>query len=179
MFKSSSGKKATSIIIGLAACWFVSPKCLTAQSAPRVLVVVADRSDAECVRRIGGEHVHVELLFASEAGVLPSNYLACDKRVRGLLEFELFVYRSDCPSEALWRERMAAANPRGKVLRLSQSRCGEAFDSECRIQRASEIHVSLAAILPEHRASLDANLKAELHRLRSARFDSLQLALGG
>ena len=172
MLKSRSGQTATRLLIGLAACWLVSPKELAAQSA--------DSSDAECMQRIGGEHVHVEVLSAPAAGARPSNYKAFDERVRGLLHFRLFVYRSDtsCPSQCFWRDRMAAANPHGEVHRLWQSRRSAVTDCERRVQQASEMHGALASILPEHGPSLDAKLKAELHRLHSLRLHSRQLASG-
>ena len=182
MHESPRERAATHIIIiGLAACWLMSRNELAAQSAaPRVLVVVANASDAECAKRLGCEHIDVELLFAPETGAVPGNYEACDERVRGLLAFSLFVFRADtcCPCEGFWRERMAAANPCGNLHRLSQSRPSAATDHERRVQQASDLHGALVSILPEHRASLDANLKAELHRLRSLRLHPLQLALG-
>lgn len=176
----SSGMTATRILIGLALCWFSIPKEVAAQSAPGVLIVAADPSDAECVQRIGGEHVHVKHLFAPETGAMPTNYEACDERIRGLLSFRLIILRADayCPSESFWRERMAAANPEGAVYRVSHGRCRATTGCDRGIQQASDIHGALASILPEHRASLDANLKAELQRLQSERLRALQLASG-
>jgi len=176
----SRGMTATRILIGLASCWFIIPKEAVAQSAPGVLIVAADPWDAECVKRIGGEHVHVKSLFAPETGAMPSNYEACDERIRGLLCFRLIIFRDDayCPNECFWRERMAAANPEGAVYQVSHWRCSAAIGCDRRIQQASDIHGALASILPEHRASLDANLKAELRRLQSQRLRSLQLASG-
>ena len=169
-------------MIGLAACWFMSSQELVAQSAPtvsRVLVVVTDGSDGACVKRIGAEHVRVEHLFACAAGASASEYEVSDERVRGLVTFKLFVFRDDsyCPSECFWRDRLAAANPQGQVYRLSQSRRFAATDVGHGIQRATDIHRALASILPEHQASLDAKLNAELQRLKSLRLRSLQLAL--
>lgn len=176
MVRLTSGRIAARIIIGLC-FWLLSSQDLVAHSPVRVLVVVADAADAACVQRIGREHVQVELLFAPETGVQSSNYQACAKRVRGLLNFQMFVFRSDSPSQAFWRERMAAANPRGKLHRLTQSRYARADDRVSRMQRASEVHRALAAIMPKRRASLDANLKAELRRLRMLRESPSQLAL--
>ena len=183
MPESRSGKSSTCIMIGLAACWFMSSRELAAQSAPtvsRVLVVVTDAADAACVKRIGAEHVRVELLFACATGASASEYEVCDERVRGLVTFELFVSRDDsyCPSECFWRDRMSAANPQGQVYRLSQSRRCAATDFGHGIQRAIDIHRALASVLPEHQESLDAELKAELQRLRTLRLRSRQLALG-
>ena len=183
MLKSRSGQTAPRIILGLAAFWLVNPKELEAQSAPmspRVLVVVADSSDAECMKRVGGEYVHVELLLSPEVGAMPRNYQAFDERVRDLRKFRLFVYRSDmyCPSKCFWRDRIAAANPHGVVHRLWGSRRSAVTDYERRAQQASEMHGALATILPEHQASLNAKLKVELQRLNSLRLHSHQLASG-
>lgn len=153
------------VAIVMAASWLFSAAELAAQSAPRVLVVVANVSDAECVKRIGGEHVQVEPLFAPEVGAVPNNYAACYERVRGLLDFRLFLFRDEsyCPSGRFWRDRMAIANPPGKLHRLSRSRRGTVTESK--IQQANDVHGALASVLPAHRASLDANLAAELDLL--------------
>ncbi|MCG8585729.1 MAG: metal ABC transporter substrate-binding protein [Pirellulales bacterium] len=182
MPNTPSRKSAANIVIGLVACWFVSPQQLAAQSssaARRVLVVVSNSSDAECVQRVGGDHVQVEALFAAETGAEPSNYEACDKRARKLLEFRLFVFRADadCPAEGFWRERMTGANPRGQVHRLSLSRLRANDDCEHMIQQATDIHAALASLLPEHAASLDANLKSELQRLHMLRLLPSQYTL--
>ncbi len=172
------GKTATQIAIGLAACWLLPVTELAAQT-PRVLVVVADAGDADCVKRIGCEHVRVEHLFAPETGAKPSNYEACDKRVSDLLDFRLLVFRGDtyCPAEGFWRERMTGANPRGKVYRLSQLRSSAINDCEHMIQQATDIHGALTSILPKHQATLDANLKSELQRLYLLRLHPYQFAL--
>ena len=182
MLKSRSLKAAANIVIGLVACWFASPKELVAQLTPtarRVFVVVANSSDAKCVKRVGGDHVQVEPLFAPETGALPSRYEACDRRVRKLLEFRLLIFRGDtfCPAEGFWRERMTGANPRGKLHRLSQSRPSAVNDCEHMIRQATDIHGALASILPEHKVSLDANLKSELRRLHSLRLHPRQYTL--
>ncbi len=177
-----------SLVLGLAFLAIAPAHCQAASltsgdskatlcDAARVLVVVANSSDGECVKRIGGDLVHVELLFAPGMGARPSNYEACNERVRGLVQFRLFVFRSETsrPRERFWRERLAAVNPLGELRQLSQSPMSATTNCERRTRQMSEIHQALASILPEHKASLDANLKVELHRLRMLRQRSLRL----
>ena len=182
MLKSPSRKTTAHVAMGLAACWFVGPKELAAQptsTAPHVLVVVANSSDAKCVKRLGGDHVQVEPLFTSETGALPNSYDACNKRARNLLDFRLLIFRGGmfCAAEGFWRERMTGANPQGKVHRLSQSRLSADNDWEHLIRLAIDIHGALVSILPDRKTSLDANLKSELHRLRSRQFHPSQFTL--
>lgn len=174
-----NSQAAARIAISLAACWLLCPTELAAQSSPQALVVVAKAVDADFVRRIGRQHVHVEPLFSSQVGALPGNYEACDKRAQSLLGFRLFVVRDDsnCPRERFWRARMTATNPQGKVHRLERPRLAPVSDCEHWIQQATAIHGALSAVLPEHRASLDANLRAELRRLSALRRGSLDLAV--
>ena len=170
------GRTALQVAIGLTSCWMLCPLDLAAQEAPGVLVVVTNPSDADQVKRIGRNHVHVELLFAQETGAVASNYTACDKRIRGLLGFRLLVFRDDAsPGESFWRARMVGANPRGKVHRLAQSRHSVANESEHWIQRAIDIHAALASIVPEHQATLDENLQSEIRHFRSLRLYSPRL----
>ncbi|MDG2221989.1 MAG: hypothetical protein P8L85_11445 [Rubripirellula sp.] len=180
MFDLDHRNKTVRFIIGLAACWFVTSEISAAESdsdsaRPRVLVVVTDPFDAECVRRIGREYVQVESLFALDSDVHPSKYHVCNKRVLGLLTFRLFVFRSDCSSAAFWCERMGNANPEGKVHRLARPRCFGAGDCDRGMQQATDIHRALVLILPEHRALLNANLEVELDRLRLRQFASQQI----
>lgn len=182
MFNSWKQEATTLIALLLAVCWVVYPKKLAAESGPRVrhvLVVAANESDANCLKRIGREYVSVEGLFAPYVNASTQNYEACNKRVLGLLEFRLFVFRGDnsCPTEGFWRERLTAANPRGQVHRLSRLRCHSDDDCQGRIQQAIDIHGALVAILPEHRTALDANLKSEVLRLHSRGLDPTQFAL--
>ena len=171
MFDSGLGKTTLYLIIGLVACWLASPRVSAAESeseseTPRVLVVVTDPFDAECVRRIGRECVQVESLFAFDSDVHPGNYHVCNKRVLGLLSFRLFVLRSECSSAAFWCERLVQANPKGKVHRVSRPRCYEAADCRRESRQATDIHRALVLILPEQRERLDENLEAELNLLR-------------
>lgn len=140
----------------------------SAQAVSPALVIVADPTDAACTQRIGNEHVQVQLLFPTPTDARPSNYHTCSQRVRELVNFQLLIFRSDCPGEVFWRDRIATANPRGRSYRLSHSRCDKLTPSEKEIQRAYAIHSALAAVLPNHRKSLDANLKMELRRLRAS-----------
>ena len=74
---------------------------------------------------------------------------------------------------------MVTANPEGKVHRLSRPRCDGAADCGGITQQASDIHGALVSILPEHRESLDANLKAELDQLRSRQFSPQRFVSNG
>ena len=179
MLTSPSGIIATRTAAGLLACCFACSKQLPAQSPSRVLVVVVDASDAKCAKQIGGEHVRVEPLFSPEHDALPSNYDACDRQVRRLTEFCLLISRAEtCPSQSLWRERMVRGNPRGRILSLREPRLCAATTYERRIQQAIDVHGALASVLPHRRASLDANLEAELRLLYLLlRNSSKQLAL--
>ncbi|MFO0915798.1 MAG: hypothetical protein U0795_22750 [Pirellulales bacterium] len=172
-------ERITYILISLATCLFASPRQLPAQFAPRALIVVADASDAECVKRIAREHVRVERLIDPESGAWPTNYEACNERARGLLEFRLYLFRADidCPGERFWRERLSVANPNGELHCLLHSRRGVANDFDHRTQQATDIHRVLIAALPELRESLDANLQGELDRLRRLSHQSLELAV--
>ena len=165
-------------MIGLAACSLATPKELAAQSTSRALVVVAEERVADCVKRIGGQHVDVKLLFRPEAGAPPSDYEAHNARVRGLLEFRLLVLRAGtcCPNEGLWRERMTAANPRGKVHLMALSRRSAVDDCVSQMQQSTDVHQALVSIDPDLRETLDANLKFEIHRLQSLRLHPPQLA---
>jgi len=179
MFNPNTRKTVTRVTLGLVACWLiVNASNLAAQSTPpRALVVVAESADAERVRRIGGEHVVVEVLFTPQTSA--GNYHACEERVRTLLEFRLYIARTEscCPYECLWRERLSAANPRGELHTLSPSRHGTAFNYDRVVQQTSEIHRALTVILPDQRESLKANLQAEIRRLQSLHFSSPELAV--
>ena len=171
-------EKAFIVTIVALFCHF-SPKNLEAQSSSRPLIVVANARDAECVRRIGREHFRVEPLFDSKDDARPSNYDACDDRVRGLLHFRLLVFRAEtcCPSERFWRERMAAANPSARTHCLDTQRRDAATHWDQQIQTARAIHGLLVSVLPEHRTSLNENLSAELRRLSGLQHYSHQLAV--
>ena len=164
--------------LGFAVCGLFSWSEATAQSPFRALVVVADPSDAECTKRIGGEHVHVELLFPLDIARLPDSYEKQAQRVHQLLDFHLLVFRGDsnCPTKEFWRNRMTAANPQAKLHQLSQPRGGELTHYERKVQRATDIHRALDSILPKRRVSLNANLDAELRRLNSLHHRPLHLA---
>ena len=178
MLNSWNRSAAARVVFSLAVCWLINQAEVAAQSTDRILVVAADESAADCVRRIGCEHVQVEVLFGPEFGAMPASYQACDQRVRDLVAIRLFVFRADeCCSSRFWRERMAAANPHGEVHRLPNSICRGEDDCDCRIQQAFEVHRLLAAILPQCQESLDCNLAAELQRLRSLRSRAFRLAM--
>jgi len=134
----------------------------------QALVVVLDVADQDSVKRIGQEHVRVEVLFAETSNRQAGSYAECNKRVQGLLEFRLLL-RGDnqCRTREFWQERMSAANPHAKVHRLSQPRPATEIDRQ--IQRAKDIHRALASTLPEKRKDLEANLKSEVSRLESLR----------
>lgn len=173
MHNSRCEEPRTRIIICFAACCLLSSQLLaqSAGSDSPVLVVVEDTADAACVQRIGGKHVQVMCLFAPESGEHANNYAACNERVRGMLEFGLFIVRGNgyCERKSFWRERLTAANPDGEVFRLSQSRCLAANNCDRWIHQATEIHRALTAKLPQRKDLLDANLKAEIERLYSLR----------
>ena len=142
----------------------------------QALVVVIDAADQDSVKRIGRQHVRVEVLFAEESEAETGDYAACNKRVQGLLEFRLLLRgEKQCVTQKFWQERMSAANPKARVHRLSQSR--PATEIEHRIQRAKDIHHALASTFPEKRKHLEANLKSEVNRLESLRRQPRQLAL--
>ncbi len=180
MFDSGFRKTILYFIIVLAVCWLASPRISAAESksdakAPRVLVVVTDPFDADCVRRIGRECVQVESLFAFDSEGHPGNYHACNKRALGLLSFRLVVLRSECSSAAFWCERLVQANPKGKVHRMSRPRCDEVSECDGRTRQAADIHAALVLILPEHREQLNENLEAELRLLRDRQYGPRQI----
>ena len=182
MFDSGFRKTNLYFIIGLVVCWLASPRISAAEpepdpQAPRVLVVVTDPLDAECVRRIGREWVQVESLFAFDSEGHRGNYRVCNKRALGLLSFRLFVLRGECSSAAFWCERLAQANPKGKVHRMSRPLCDDASECDGRRRQAADIHAALVLILPEHRERLNANLKAELQLLRLRQFGPRQIVI--
>lgn len=163
----SLGVNAICTVIFVTAYSLAVSQQASAQQVTPVLVVVANPSDAACTKRIGNKYVQVKLLFAPHASTRPNHYQACSERALELTNFQLLVFRSDCPGEVFWCNRMRAANPRGKSHRLSRSRSDKLTPREREMHRACEIHSALASILPGSHPYLDANLKAELHRLRS------------
>ena len=153
--------------IGITLICLHAPNVLVAEtSTSKALIVVTNASDADWVKRIGRHHVQVETLLKDESGYDSSN-----RHVRGLKNFQLFVYRGDssCRREAFWRERIVNANPIGKLHRMSSTRHIQADDCTGMIQRAVELHRVLSTILPQYRASIDANLNSELYRIRTSK----------
>lgn len=179
MLKPSSEIRAASLLIGLVLSCFLNAQELAAQSPSSALVVVADASVADCVQRIGREHVQVRLLISSELTALQNGLHAVERRARSLLEFRLLVTGDDtsCPRKGFWCERITAANPRGKVHHVRRSRHFGVDEREVLMQRATDIHRALASILPDHLAALDANLEFEIRRLRAQPFFASRLAL--
>lgn len=168
-----------STLLVLATCLFAGSNEVTAKSTEeRALIVVANTSDAECVQRIGREHVQVKPLFAPEVGARLTNYAACNLRVRQLVAFRVYLFRADtsCPGEEFWRERLSQANPEGLVRRLSHPRWKAASDDGHRVRQVFEVHRVLTSTLPEYREAFDAQLEAELQRLRWLRQSPPQLA---
>ena len=85
----------------------------------QALVVVIDAADQDSVKRIGRQHVRVEVLFAEESEAETGDYAACNKRVQGLLEFRLLLRgEKQCVTQKFWQERMSAANPKARVHRF-------------------------------------------------------------
>ena len=145
-------------------------------AAPRLLVVVANPSDEDSVRRIGGNLVRVEVMF-SEEGAKQANYDTCSERVQNLAEYNVLFFRAEsaCPVEQFWRDRMKIANPKGRLQRLSRPHRENVV--ERRISRVRTIHDTLHALLPGDREQLDANLQSEICRLNSIKLAPLRLAL--
>ena len=155
------------VALGLTIASLVCSSDLLAQSNVSPLIVVADESDAEWIKRIGGKHVRVETLFEESS---PDDYGSCDRRVRELLNFQLFVFRGGTATacEAFWRQRMTTENPQGRLRQLGECRCGVELDVESKVRRVTEIHRILVSALPKHRSRMDANLDSELRNLRAA-----------
>ena len=114
--------------------------------------------------------VKVETLFPVDCGQRQSDYHACNQRVCALLKFRLFVYRSDCPQVAFWRDRMIQANPRGAVHRMSRPNCSASLRGDAGMQQASDICTALTSILPRHRERFKKNLEVEVERWRLRQF---------
>ena len=153
---------------------------VVAQSPQRALVVVSTQSQADCVSCIGGSHVQVEAMFVGGANSGRSfNYRMCEERILRLLDFRLLVASKIeiRPRVGFWCERMAAANPKGKVCRVSEeSRCrGDAV--ETRVRQINEIHRVLVSALPQYRDKFDANLESELQRLKRLQVGLVSLAI--
>ena len=144
------------------------PKDLPAQSPPATFVVVTDVSDGEWVKRIGRHVVRVEVLFPPKHGEIDGNYQTCNARVRKLLNFDVLLVREamSSPRQLIWRERMTAANPRGKVHSITQSRDSLTAAHDREMQLAIDVHGALVSVLPKQQAVLNANLILELQRLR-------------
>jgi len=172
-------KVAMAVFLCAAACWQANSSVCLAQSTPRALVVVSSESDAKTVRRIGRESLRVEWLFAPEQGAEAEHYDACNKRVRSLLDFQLFIVNAKTFSfsERFWQERLVNANPTAVVHQLPPRR-DPATAQEHEVQQAIDIHQVLVTVFPEQRFIFDSNLRAELRRLQSCRHASQQLASG-
>lgn len=172
MINARSIRPLAQMALGLSIYFLISQQALFAQSVStgsHILVVVADPSDAACVKRIAGGRVHVECLSMEGGQPMPDGYSARNRRALGLINFGLFICRSGvcAPEEEIWHERLKTANPRGAVHQTTLQRPTLENERERSIQQATSIHRALSTILPIHQALLDANLMAELQRLQS------------
>jgi len=175
-----SWRAYTVVIVGPLICWMLSATGLMAEGSAegsRVLVVVADARDAECAERIGGRHVKVERLFPPASDMTAVNYDACSTHVHRLRAFTLYLARFDLdlPSEPFWRERLTNTNPQGQVHWISSRRCKIESDGERRARQAIAIHRGLLEVLPQQRAYLESNLRAELIRVQTLRLQPAHL----
>lgn len=153
-----------------AACLVGIPQLMAA--GPKAVVIVTDASDADTFRRIGSQLIDVEVLLQKKVGI---DYEVCNRRVRELRDFRYLFYREDveCSADRFWRQRLAAANPKGETLRLTTSRVRS--DIERSVDRAIAVHKLLSEKFPEQRNQLNANLNSELQRLHP-KFPSFYLA---
>ena len=167
MFAQSICSMQRVLVMSLLACCALGVSTSAAQDDERPLIVVANASDANCVRQIGGKLCQVETLFTTNDGSTPSDYSSCDTRLLTFTSFQLFVCRTGVQyiGEQFWSDRLLEANPRGKILQLPAYKLET--DTQCRIRHAKEIHRTLSSIMPAHRMTFDSNLRAELYRLRS------------
>ena len=148
---------------------------LARAAEPRVLVVVADARDLDITNRIGGEVVEVEAIITPHA---EGDYALCNARAKRLRNFALYLSRADssCRWESFWRERLTTANPQGQVRRVLYRQRGTPSGYDLRVLQLTQVHRALVSALPEHEASFNANLTAELQRLQVLRFQSSQFA---
>ena len=148
---------------------------LARAAEPRVLVVVADARDLDITNRIGGEVVEVEAIITPHT---EGDYALCNARAKRLRDFALYLSPADpsCPCYSFWPEPLPSATPHGHVRRVLYRQRGTPNDYDLRVLHLTQVHLALVSALPEHEASFNANLTAELQRLRVLQFQSSQFA---
>jgi len=131
------------------------------------LLVVSGEVDVQCVRRLAASVAEARSLLPCHEPRREPDYERCHEHVLELRSYHVLLRsREVSPVEMLWAERLSVTNPRGRVITID-ARCAAGPRGLAHgVDLAQAIHAALSALLPEHRARLDANLDAELERLR-------------
>jgi ABC-type Zn uptake system ZnuABC Zn-binding protein ZnuA len=168
---------ATTIVLG-ATLWTGNAWAQSHVERARPLVVVAGDVDLDCVRRIAGGVAEVFPLLAPGPNAGPQGYDACNARVLELRDFDLYLADAELesPAEAIWRERLIRSNPAGQMQWIGRHPCAQGSACEHAAWRAAAIHRALLSVAPGERSALDANLSAELARLKREAASAPQLA---
>lgn len=145
-----------------------------------VRVVTSVLPHADIVRRIGGEHVHVDVLVPP--GAAPHTYEPTVRELRAMGDADLYVAvgHPSFPFERAWFDRLIAERPDIAVINGADGAPALTGDPHVwfslpAVRRcATEVHDALVAREPETRQELDANLArflGEVDRVHTALSD--------